>query len=279
MYELGSMNHEFFKNVILAQARIFFTVALFFSYTSFVEAQVSINEFSPNSSPEWIEFYNASESAEYIRDYYVDDDTSFIEDSGSSGKKTLSGLVTANVTYPHIELNSFLNNSGDFVVLFDPQGIIVDQYQYSDDPGDGVTIGRSPDKTGNFFTLTASTKSGPNAQPVPPPSPTPSSAPSPHLEPTLTPELRISPTPLVTPKASFKPSVSVKQPSPSIEVSSEVLGEADLSPSPVISLSPQEATNSGGTSPIGLLFVGMGILFSGAAGFLVYKKIEVPKLV
>ncbi|MEK7129447.1 MAG: lamin tail domain-containing protein, partial [Patescibacteria group bacterium] len=69
---------------------------LFSPLTRAIASDVVINEFLPApsaGSQEWIEFYNSSPSAEYIKSYYVDDDPSFTDDSGSSSKKPLTSLV------------------------------------------------------------------------------------------------------------------------------------------------------------------------------------------
>lgn len=164
-------------------------VLISFIFVSPVFASVVINEFNPNASPEWVELYNASDSAEYLKSYYLDDDISFTEDSGSGTKKLLTELITMSATYPYIDISSFLNNGGDYVVIFDSLGSLIDQYQYTHDPGDGITIGRSPDNTGSFSTLAFSTKGSQNSQPptvTPTRTPTPSQVPSPTKTPTST---------------------------------------------------------------------------------------------
>ena len=114
---------------------------------------VVINEFLPSpsaSSLEWVEFFNNDISNDVLKTYWVDDDADFVSDSGSSGRVQLGGLNTDNATYPYIELASFLNNSGDFVVLFDADGNVVDQHQYTSNPGTDASIGRGPDGGGSF---------------------------------------------------------------------------------------------------------------------------------
>lgn len=151
-----------------------------------VRAAVSINEFIPHTSEEWVELYNSSDSAEYIRQYFIDDDTSFADDAGSSPRKPLTGLHTENTGFPYIVLgSSVFNNSGDSVVLFDESGIILDQYIFTDDPGEDVPIGRSPDNTGPFGLLSAVTRGSPNAAP-------------PSLTPTTVVTHTASPTPIAT---------------------------------------------------------------------------------
>ena len=104
----------------------------------------TVNEFFAHPSTgnkEWVEFYNLDNID--LSAYYLDDDLDFVNDSGSSSKKSLSSIDNSSTSpYPTFEFDSFLNNSGDFVVLFDPNGTIIDQYQYIDDPGENVSVGR-----------------------------------------------------------------------------------------------------------------------------------------
>lgn len=167
-------------------------------------ADVVINEFVPHPSSgnkEWIEFYNPENTD--LSSYWVDDDTSFTLDDGNSNKKSLSSINTDNQSFPYIELSSIFNNSGDSIVLFTQEGIIVDQYQYIKDPGTNVSIGRSPDGTGNFAVLTNLTKGGQNTEVL---VPTSTSVPIPTLTPTITPSPTQKPT--LTPKPTSTPKVS-----------------------------------------------------------------------
>lgn len=187
-----------------------------------VKAQVVINEFVPDSTQEWIELFNSSESAEYLRGYYIDDDTEFQSDLGSSAKKILTNLNTSNPKFPTIDTTSFLNNSGDWVVLFDPNGLLIDKYQFQSNPGKDISIGRFPDGTGNFSILAYSTKADANsAPPTSPPTPTPTPSPTPTENPTPTPTKTPSPTPTKTPKPT-----PTKTPIPTDTLASEssVLG-------------------------------------------------------
>jgi len=159
-----------------------------------------INEFLPSpqtGSNEWVEFYNEQDSAEYIKAYYLDDDLDFVSDTGSTGKRSLANLNMDNVHYPYFEMMNILNNGGDWVVLFDSAGNIIDQYQYTSNPGTGISIGRSPDQVGSFSVSTSVTKGSPNpsATPTTTPTPEPTMEPTPTLEPTATEE----PTPTTEP--------------------------------------------------------------------------------
>lgn len=182
---------------------IILSILIFVLFPPTTKAQVEINEFVPAASPEWVEFFNASDSANYIKTYYIDDDTNFLDDAGSSAKKILSGLDISNFQYPFINLSSFLNNTGDSVVLFDPVGNIMDQYTYSENPGDGVSIGRSPDHTGAFTILSSSTKGNENSAPLILPTDTPT--PTPTHTPTATPNPTVAPTKTPTPTPTKSP--------------------------------------------------------------------------
>lgn len=187
---------------------------LLLMFPSTAKGQVKINEILVDGSPEWVEFHNASESADFIKEYYLDDDSDFNSDSGSSDKKLLTGLNTSNATYVYIELNSFFNNDGDKVVLFSPDGQIVDQYEYVQNPGADRSLGRKPDANGSFYKLTSQTKGSANADIYNEPQPSPSPSPSPSASPSLSPSP--SPIPSPSPSPSKKPSPSpARLPSPS----------------------------------------------------------------
>jgi len=233
-----------------------------------------INEFVPDSSQEWIEFYNASASADYIKAYYVDDDTDFLSDSGSSSKKLLTNLNTTNPTFPTIDTSSFLNNSGDWVVLFDQNGVLVDQYQFISDPGKDISIGRYPDLTGIFSILAYSTKADANSAPLTPvPTPTPSLTPTPTPVPTPTPTLSSSPTPtrIPTPTPTKTPT-----PVPTDSPEGSVLGEEVDFPSPTAIESVLNSTEKSNKKfpflAAGLIFLGMGFI-----GFSIFSIIKSAK--
>lgn len=226
---------------------LFIIIAIFLRLApaAFADSTVAINEFVPDASPEWVEFYNASASAEYLKNYYIDDDTSFTDDGGSSAKKLLTNMNTSSSVFPYIELSSMLNNSGDNVVLFDSLGNIIDQYTYSANPGKDISIGRNPDKTGTFFTLASATKGAANSSPQPSatPTPAPSSTPTPTPKPTSTLTPSNTPTPTTAP-TSVLPSATAN-PSP------QVLAQTDENPQPEVNLDIIDltATAESETSP------------------------------
>lgn len=128
---------------------------------------------------EWVEFYVADSNA--LRSYWIDDDTSFTEDSGGSAKKSLESILQGNDDkHFFIELTgSMFNNSEDMVVLFNSEGTIVDQIKYTDGPGYDVTFGRIPNAAGSFYLLESPTRGGPNSGQKPAPTDEPEPTPKP----------------------------------------------------------------------------------------------------
>ena len=251
---------------------LIFVFLFLFVFASSAFSQVEINEFVPDASPEWVEFFNASDSAEYIKNYYIDDDTDFLGDSGNSPKKLLTGLDISNFQYPFINLSSFLNNTGDFVVLFNPVGEVVDQYSYSLNPGDGVSIGRSPDHTGGFAILSSTTKGNENSAPLvsptetPTPTATSTRTPTPTAIPTKTPSTSLR-TNSSTPKTTITPS--------SISTSEElVLGIQNATSTPEVSL--QEETETGKKFPVFpvILIVTGFLCIAGAVFFFIKNNVK-----
>lgn len=247
---------------------ILFFVGMSFFVQKIFAVNIVINEFvlAPSTgNPEWVELYNASDSADYLKFYYLDDDTSFDSDTGSSAKKVLTNL---NVTNPHFPFFAFtsaiLNNDGDSVVLFDPSGAIVDQFTYYDNPGSDVAIGRYSNQTGQFTLLSASTQGAGNAAPVPTPTPYPTSTPTNTPTPTLTPTNTPVPTKTPTPTASNAASPT-KTPTLTVPTPTEsVLGAQD-----------DEAPNN---KPyiIALLFISVGCALL-AAVFVIKNRLYLKK--
>lgn len=269
------MNYGKVKIIFPALAGLFFiTLNLIIKIVPTVNAQVVINEFSPVATIEWVEFYNSSGSGEYLKNYYLDDDTSFNEDKGSKSKKSLKELNAGNITYPVIDnLKSFFNNAGDHVVLFDGQGSIVDQYNYDNNPGSEVTFGRSPNNTGKFFILESSTKGSANAQPKSDVLPTPKVFPS--LESSVEPAVSPSPTKVITSSPMVIKPTRAKS-SPTLKpAEQQTLGEViEASFSPVLNSSSSASESANISLAGGLLFIALGVIFSGVGGYLIYQKMQ-----
>ncbi|HCS79179.1 TPA: hypothetical protein DIV55_05580 [Patescibacteria group bacterium] len=249
--------HSFFVIFVL-----FLTLPLFFISHSF--AQVVINEFSPFSDPEWVEFYNASESAEYIKGYYLQDN--------KGQKKLLSELNISNIQYPFIDgVTPWLNNTGDTVSLFDPNGTQIDSFLFDINYGNGLTFGRNPDKDGSFHLLESSSKGSKNSAIKSSPDPTPNI--SPTSMPSVSPSVMPSPVPTSSPSSKPTPKASPKRSSPSPQPSEEVLGTMELA-SPITQLTTQPAPPASESSaPVaaGIVVIIIGGTISGASGYWAYR--------
>lgn len=270
----SNKEYQYFK--ILITLSIFIPTILF---PKCVSAQSVINEFVVDGDTEWVEFYNASESAEYLKSYYIDDDDNFTSDTGSSGKKILTSLNITNINFPYIELSSsiFNNTPPDNVVLFDNLGNVVDSYSYISNPGKEMSIGRSPDRTGDFFMLISTTKGFPNTLPIPSPTPTPEPTQSPTKvptsEPTTAPTKSPSPKPSISPSPKPSPT-AITSPSPSME--SEILGISTDETLSIATATPMVAgVKTVNKSPvIATVLIIFGFMFLGYVGFNVYKNIK-----
>ncbi|MBI2031348.1 MAG: lamin tail domain-containing protein [Candidatus Levybacteria bacterium] len=213
----------------------FFLILLFFLPSqAYASETIVINEFLAHPSSgnkEWVEFYNPDNID--LSSYFLDDDTDFNSDTGSSSKKSLTTINNSSSSYPYFEISSFLNNDGDYVVLFSPTGEIIDQYQFTEDPGADIPIGRFPDGDGEFAILSSSTKGGPNYAP-----PTPTLAPTATPTPTKTTASKsTSKTPTVaSTKSSLSPTVFQGAKSQTLNYKA-VLGEKNQS---TVKLSAEE---------------------------------------
>lgn len=162
-----------------------------------------INEFLPHpgtGNKEWVEVYVPDGSD--VTNYWLDDDPDFANDTGSSGKKQITSPLQGSDSHHIIfELaSSIFNNDGDTIALFTPDGALVDQYQYTIDPGTDVSIGRTPDEIGNFQILASATRGSPNSNPQPTPTETPAPTEKPTHIVTVVPTKALKPT--ETPKIS-----------------------------------------------------------------------------
>jgi hypothetical protein len=173
---------------------IFFLFFLYFYPQKVFAESIVINEIfvHPTSGgDEWIEIYNPTSTD--LTTYFIDDDTNFANDIGSSKKQLIN--ITNGTYAVFILSSSMFNNSGDFVVLFDTNGNIVDQYEYTADPGVDVSIGRTPNENGALQVLESQTQGSANSGVFPTATATPTKIPTPTKTPTPT---KI-PTPTKTP--------------------------------------------------------------------------------
>ena len=247
----------------------FFLIVFIFllvTKSSYADSDIKINEISPHPSSgnkEWAEFYNP-ENVD-LSSYVLDDDTNFGDDTGSTAKKSLSAYDNSTYPYPTFEFGSFLNNGGDYVVLFSQDGAIIDQYQYSEDPGSDVSIGRSPDGFGDFTILSSQTKGFQNSNPQPSPSPSPSST-SQSSSSTSSKSKSLSPSPTNSPSPpSSKKTSSVLGSSKSAEITKSPATEINLSvsPSPAAEETVQQSSKklkiAGSVAGSGAIIMGISV--------------------
>lgn len=242
---------------------------IFLFFPSKISAQIVINEFLPNGTPEWVEFYNSGGSQEDLSGYFFDDDTNFGSDIGSP-KVSLSGLLPS-LTTCYLELTTYLNNSGDSPTLFKPDETIADTYTYSSSSPD-KSYSRVPDG-GAWLADQTSTKSltrcsdlAPSPTPTPIPTPTPTLAPIPTPTKTPTP----TPTKTPTPKPSPKEEIVVESQTPD---NSQILGlREQLKTSEPKKENEETSKKKFPILPI-LLIVG-GIVLMGGAGYALFKKMK-----
>ncbi len=87
-----------------------------------------INELLPNASTEWVEIYNATDSAVNIGGYKIDD----IRTCGSAVYTIPAGTTIPAKGYYVWNTSSYFNNTGgDEANLIAPDGTVVDTYKYT----------------------------------------------------------------------------------------------------------------------------------------------------
>lgn len=176
----------------------FLTLLLLVLFPVLVLADVRINEFSPDETPQKIELYNTASIEADLSGWRLDDD----------GGNTYYTIPPDSIVYPHsclvFSAGFNLNKSSpDTVRLFAPprsateEAELVDSFAYSHSPGTGLSYGRNPDGTGDWLAAVVSwgrNNSGGGdclVFPTATPAPSPTSAPTLQL-PTDTPSLASS---------------------------------------------------------------------------------------
>lgn len=254
---------------------IFFAVSfVFFLNPSLVRAELMINEFLPNSSQEWVEFYNPDTSSIDLNNYYFDDDTDFNSDIGSA-KKQLLGILNTGMTC-YLNLSTYLNNDEDTPTLFKIDGSTIDSYHYSDTVSD-KTYSRIPDG-GSWALEQSPTKSGiqcSDSAPTPSPSPSPTPSPTSTLTPTSSPTNTPTSTPTATPVKTPTPKPTktpTPEPTEETELQEKVMGIQSEKESPAPEVELQESSEKPKVSIVAIVFVILGISFVGFSGFAFFKQ-------
>lgn len=242
-------------------------------------AQVVINEVLPNpadndNGAEWVELYNQSDEVVPLEScvLYLDDNHG-IQNIDFESEDFIEKYKT--ITWD----SQWLNNSGDHVeIVCDSMSDNVIYGSVSGStvksPDEGISIGRSPNGSGNFYILSSVTVNGPNSGP---PSPTP----TPTTKPTSTPKPTNTPVPTNTPKPTNTPT---KSPTRAIvdnddrergdvEETASVLSEQRDELSKDDSGEKQDNDKPRGNIPLAAgAFVVLGIGFIGAALYPFFKK-------
>ncbi len=125
---------------------------LFLLFPSCVFADIRINEFLVDPSPQQVEIFNTGDSTVDISGWYIDDSdgsTYFKISDGTQLQPKACQVFSADF--------NFNKTSADSVRLFDPSknpteagATIIDSYSYSSSPGTNISYQRKPDGTGDW---------------------------------------------------------------------------------------------------------------------------------
>ncbi|MEK7525999.1 MAG: lamin tail domain-containing protein [Patescibacteria group bacterium] len=204
---------------------ILFSLLLLFVSTSIVKAEIVINEISPASAPEWVEFFNKSSESISL------DGCTLNMGSDSQNVNFGSSDIVEGLQYKVVNWSSsWLNNSGDTITLTCPT-LSTLSVTYSTTFTNEEVYARSPNGVGEFFVLTSITQGTQNPDPTPAPTPSPTVAPTsaPTSAPTPTPTVKPTATPTVKPVATKTPTPKpTATPLESPTSSPEVLGDSSL---------------------------------------------------
>ncbi len=239
-----------------------------------------INEFSPQTNPEWVELYNPDQQEFSLKDVIL-----YFDGSNLSQKVSFcdNDRIAAN-SYKRITrpVNSYwLSNSGDTLKL-QKEDDVLDTVSYGNEllkaPTGSQSATRSPDGSTNWTFSDPPTPQGDEANFVcPTPTPTALPTPSPTDTPAPTPTFTPAPTPTPTPsqiKLSNTPTPTRLPPTLALAtIAGEVLStEAAVMPSPIVL-----SEGAGNPRPliIGLLISGLGLALLSVA--FVLKKVRETK--
>jgi len=242
-------------------------------FASAASAQVVINEFSPLSSPDWVEVYNNSTESANLSTYKLQD--------AAGNILTLSGTILPS-GFAAFDWSNRLNNDGDTFSLYKNSDVVM-TVTYGGQgnvciPSSLGSIAWIPDGGNTYDRLLTSTKNLTNGisftdpcptptrepinTPTPTPTPTPTATPAPTAIPTKTPTA--SPTKSPTPK----PAITSSPASTSEEL---VLGIQNATSTPEVSL--QEETETGRKFPVfPVILIISGLLCIGGAIFAFVKN-------
>ncbi|MDP3888846.1 MAG: lamin tail domain-containing protein [bacterium] len=243
---------------------------LFLVYPKSAFANIYINEFSSNSSQEWVELYNDSSSSVDLSGWSLKDD--------SNPGKNLSGTITGNGYFIYESTNWLNNSGGDSITLFDnaSPSAQIDQIIFGKSgsvvgtPDSDKSAGRTPNGSSLWENNLTPSKNAANPQPAPTSTPTPAeSTPTPTPTPVdPTPTSKPSPTPTKKPT-----------PTPTLEPTPTPADESAVAPTeevtPTISPEVLGVNRFDFPSLLPKVFIGGGLLLLlGAGGALLLPKLK-----
>lgn len=234
--------------------------AIFLFFPQKIFAQVMINEFLPTPSEggDWVELYNPTAQEIDLKGWILDDQDT------KTNMLTIEEATISAYGFWLFSVGNRLNKNGDTVFLFDDQGRLIDEHQYSFDPGENISFGRNPDG-GTWGICYEPTPETENKCILP--SPNPSSSESDDNSESAG-ETKPSP----SPESSF---LSGSSPQPrkimGATLLGKVLGEEESSPAGFFPWEGTEeenqtTTESGKNKFIPLLLISFGLIFLVASG-------------
>lgn len=253
---------------------IFLFGFLFFASTSYINAQVVINELnSYEESGDWVELY-AIET--------TDISGWILRDSATSIVETIpAGVTVVSNQFYVIEVGNRLNRTNDHIKLLKADDTtLIDQMPYGGSnqvcaPGSGQSVGRYPNANNTIDRFSTPTKSSSNnsATLLACPTPTPSLTASPSPTPTPTKTSSPTPTPTKTPTSKPTTKPTAKPTSPPAGGSTEepvVLTTSTEEPEASDAPEVEEPENKFPVLAIPLMGIGAG--FVGVAAYPIIKN-------
>lgn len=206
---------------------LIFVFVFLFVFASEVSAQVVINEFSPLSSPDWVEVYNTSTELADLSVYKLQD--------AAGNTLPLSGTILPS-GFATFNWSNRLDNGGDTFSLYKNSDITM-TVTYGGQgnvclPTSLGSIAWIPDGGNTYDRLFASTKGTTNGTSFTDPCPTPTPEPTNTPTPTPTPTRTSTATPSPTPAPTKTPSTSLRTNSPTPTPLRSASGQATLKPTP-----------------------------------------------
>lgn len=246
-------------------------LAIFLFLPKKILAQVVINEFLPNpkEGPDWVELYNTTNQDISLVNWVLDDE----------GTKTnmaeIEEVTMSAYGFWLFEVGSRLNKTSDTIYLIDNQGMVIDEYCYSSNPGDDISFGRMPDG-GEWGVCNELTPESKNKCILLSPSPSPSLETSPS--PTASTQLEESPSPNISP--SPKP-VKIT----GATLLGKILGEGGTSTAGFFpweateEAESQEATENSRAKFIPKLFLSLGLVFLVVSGVYLWYNLTKGRII